>query len=168
MACDKPDDIKVRIKETKITVTKEGGPEKYQSFDKYSGFTCLNKDQDDGQCMDYEVSLCCLPGPENGTVLTFACSQPDWYLNYVDKPFMSSIQVIISEYGLISSLIMISHLFDRSFVQTIALGSPKQKLKTSVKTSHSNVPIRNIQIAMTEQSCVWLHCLCQKTWCKPT
>ena len=102
MACAKPDDIKVRIKETKVTVTKEGGPEKYQSFDKYSGFTCLNKDQDDGQCMDYEVSLCCLPGPENGTLLTFACNQQDWYLDYKDKPFMSSIQVINLEYGLIS------------------------------------------------------------------
>ena len=102
MACAKPDDIKVRVKETKVTVTKEGGPEKYQSFDKYSGFTCLNKDQDDGQCMDYEVSLCCLPGPENGTLLTFACNQQDWYLDYKDKPFMSSIQVINLEYGLIS------------------------------------------------------------------
>ena len=93
MACGLPKDIKVRAVESKVVATKEGGPEKYSNFDKFNGFTCLNKEQDDGQCMDYEVSLCCPPGPENGTMLTLKCSADDWYLDYNDLPFTSSIQV---------------------------------------------------------------------------
>ena len=94
MACGLPKDIRVRAVESKVVATKEGGPEKYSNFDKFNGFTCLNKEQDDGQCMDYEVSLCCPPGPENGTVLTLKCSADDWYLDYNDLPFTSSIQVL--------------------------------------------------------------------------
>ena len=37
--------IKVRTVDTKQEVTKEGGPEKYEQFDKYNGFTCLNQQQ---------------------------------------------------------------------------------------------------------------------------
>ena len=43
--------------------------------------------------MDYEISLCCPPGPENGTVLKLQCSADDWHLDYKDLPFTSSIEI---------------------------------------------------------------------------
>ena len=45
MACGQPQGIKVRIVDTKQEVTKEGGPEKYDNFDIFTGFTCLNQNQ---------------------------------------------------------------------------------------------------------------------------
>ena len=97
MACANPDDIKARVKETKQEVPKQGGPQVYSKYDKINGFTCLNKDQTDGQCLDYEVSLCCPPGPENGTVLTLQCNVDDWYLDYKDLPFTTSIQITCTD-----------------------------------------------------------------------
>jgi hypothetical protein len=78
----------VRTVETKTDATIENTPEIYAKFDKYSGFVCLNNQQLDGQCLDYEISLCCPPGPENGTVMTLECNIPDWYLDYTDVPFL--------------------------------------------------------------------------------
>ena len=94
MACAEPSDIKARIVATKEEVPKVGGPEVYRKYENVNGFVCMNKDQDDYQCMDYEVSLCCPPGPENGTVITLECNIDDWYLDYKDLAFQSSIQVI--------------------------------------------------------------------------
>ena len=47
--------------------------------------------------MDYEVSLCCPPGPENGTVLKLQCSADDWHLDYKDLPFTSSIEIACTD-----------------------------------------------------------------------
>ena len=45
MACGKPKEIHVRTVDTKEEVTKESGPEIYDKFDIYTGFTCLNQQQ---------------------------------------------------------------------------------------------------------------------------
>ncbi len=58
MACSSPEDIKVRNVNTKDEATKDG-PEIYVKFDAEEGFMCLNSQQLDGLCEDYEVSLCC-------------------------------------------------------------------------------------------------------------
>ena len=62
MACGNPEDVKVRRRDTKEVIPKTGGPQKYKSYDKTMGFQCYNKDQVDGQCLDYEISLCCPAG----------------------------------------------------------------------------------------------------------
>ena len=62
MACGNPEDVKVRRRDTKEVIPKTGGPQKYKSYDKTMGFQCFNKDQVDGQCLDYEISLCCPAG----------------------------------------------------------------------------------------------------------
>ncbi len=58
MACSYPEDIKARVASTK-EVADENGPEIYSKYNTDEGFMCLNSQQLDGLCEDYEVSLCC-------------------------------------------------------------------------------------------------------------
>ena len=77
MACGNPEDVKVRRRDTKEVIPKTGGPQKYKSYDKTMGFQCYNKDQVDGQCLDYEISLCCPAGKLNMSFLR-------WFYSFID------------------------------------------------------------------------------------
>ena len=76
MACGNPEDVKVRRRDTKEVIPKTGGPQKYKSYDKTMGFQCYNKDQVDGQCLDYEISLCCPAGIFFNLVFPFCVEKP--------------------------------------------------------------------------------------------
>jgi len=44
--------------------------------------------------------------PENGTVLTLTCTTPDWYLDYADAAFISSMTATCTNNGYSLSVIL--------------------------------------------------------------
>ena len=63
MACPEPLNIIARVVDTQeIVSTLDGGLQNFTTYDNVTGFICRNIDQSDGQCLDYEISLCCPPG----------------------------------------------------------------------------------------------------------
>ncbi|KAI8513398.1 hypothetical protein Bbelb_100370 [Branchiostoma belcheri] len=57
--CLTPTDIQVRVKATGQDAFLTG--ETFEFYDVTTGFICIEDDQDDGTCLDYEVRFCCPP-----------------------------------------------------------------------------------------------------------
>ena len=93
--CPFPDDIKVRISSTKQLVYPDG-PQKYAKFDSVTGFECIDLQQLEGACYDYEVQLCCPYAPENGTEISLNCNVPDWFLDF-NAPFISEMKATCTQ-----------------------------------------------------------------------
>ena len=88
--CPKPRDMKVRIASSKEIVEKTGGVQIFDTFDTETGFVCKDSDQVQGKCFDYEVQLCCPYAPEVGTEVMLTCTNENWYLDFDDAPFITT------------------------------------------------------------------------------
>ena len=88
--CPHPKDINARIVGTQETVAKSGGQQKYK-VDVIDGFVCNDDDQSGNKCFDYEVQLCCPYAPEQNTAISMECFEENWYLDFKNEPFISSI-----------------------------------------------------------------------------
>ena len=89
--CPNPKDIHARIVGNESPVPRTGGPQIYSKYDMVDGFVCNDEDQIDGSCEDYEVQLCCPFAPEPNTEVSLTCFEENWYLDFHDAPFISSI-----------------------------------------------------------------------------
>ncbi|XP_035668107.1 retinoschisin-like [Branchiostoma floridae] len=58
--CSGPSAIQARVRGTHVQASQTG--EQFDSYDKEVGFYCINSDQSDGSCLDYEVRFCCDSG----------------------------------------------------------------------------------------------------------
>ena len=59
-ACPRPNAVEARRISDKVEVYNSTYPQNIAKLNKYSGFLCLNHEQDDGTaCDDYEIRLCC-------------------------------------------------------------------------------------------------------------
>ena len=57
-SCEKPMNIEARVSGSNITADDTG--EKFQHYNINNGFICKHEDQDDLECENYEIRLCCL------------------------------------------------------------------------------------------------------------
>ena len=88
--CPEPNDIKVRNAATKEVHEKTGSSFIFATYDTTEGFECNDGDQLGEKCPDFEVQFCCPFAPESGTEVAYECNIKDWYLDYLDAPFITT------------------------------------------------------------------------------
>lgn len=95
--CKKPDDIRARVVGTSDIVPRVGFSQSFASYDTTTGFECKDSDQLEGVCSDYEIQMCCPYAPEAGTVVDFSCNFDNWYLDFVNTPFISAMTAVCTK-----------------------------------------------------------------------
>ena len=73
-------------------------------YDTSKGFYCVNHQQNDSLCLDYEVRMCCPAAPQNGTIVEYACNTAyqgdgEWYLDYQDVKFARLQRLVCTNNG---------------------------------------------------------------------
>ena len=91
--CLNPESIEVRARQTGQMVMNLTYPQIFSAFDNQTGFQCLNtkNKQSEETCHDYEIRLCCPPGPEIGSQIELSCIEDNHYFKFKDQGFVNKI-----------------------------------------------------------------------------